>query len=150
MTNQAAVMLLAALGLVSGCNGGSDALGPDELSFTVDEHLRTSEDHLGAAANESVVGIGVGGVLGGSLCSHTVHPTGRVSGSNVSLTVEVREIPRGPGDPPCLPVESVITYTALFRLPLGQTYMVRVVHVQQPGNEVTIPFEQPINVCCAR
>ena len=149
MTNPGASWLLFASILTLGCGGGgSDGLGPDDLSFTVEERLRTPDDHLGAAANESVVGIGVGGLLAGSLCGHTVHPTGQVSGTSLSLTVELR--PRS-GATPCPPAEYVIAYGALFRdLTPGETYMVRVVHIRQPGNQVTVPFEQPVSVCCAQ
>jgi hypothetical protein len=148
MTNPGASWLLVAFSLTFACGGGdSDALGPEDLSFTVEERLRTSDDRLGAAANESVVGIGVGGVLAGGLCGYTVHPTGRVSGTSVSLTVELR--PRS--GVPCPPAEYVIVYGALFRdLTPGETYTVRVVHIRQPGNEVTVPFEGPVSVCCAQ
>jgi hypothetical protein len=144
--NTRQTVLLLALWSATGCGGsGSDALGPDELSFTVQDHIRTSEDQLGAGANASVVGVGVGGTLQGSLCSHTVTPTGRVSRSSISLTVEVR--PRA-DNPICPPAESVINYTALFDdLTCGETYTVRVVHVQQPGNEVTTPFDGPVRSC---
>ena len=131
---------LVLLGVLLSCGSdGSDGLGPEELSFTVTDHLRDTQDQLGASAASSVVGIGVGGTLAGSLCTHTVVPVGRVSGSSVSLTVEVR--PRSGGGV-CPPAEFVINYGALFdELTLGQTYSVQVTHVQQPGNEVTVPFE---------
>ena len=145
MTSCRSALPLAMLWLTLSCsNDGSDALGPDELSFTAEEHLRTTEDHLGAAAASSVVGIGVSGTVLGSLCTHLVVPIGRVSGSSVSLTVELR--PRTT-DPVCPPAEFVIHYTAFFdELTVGGTYSVRVVHVRQPGNEVTAPFEGPITV----
>jgi hypothetical protein len=138
-------VLLLALWSAASCAGGSDALGPDELSFIVEDHARTSEDHLGAGAAASVVGIGVGGTLRGSLCSHTVTPTGRVSRSSISLSVEVH--PRA-DNPICPSEESVINYGALFDdLTCGETYTVRVVHIQQPGNEVTTPFDGPVRSC---
>ena len=149
MTNPGASWLLIASTLTFGCGGGgSDGLGPEDLSFTAEERLRAPDDRLGAAANESVVGIGIGGTLAGGLCGYTVHPTGQVSGTSLSLTVELR--PRS-GVPPCLPAEYVIVYGALFRdLTPGETYMVRVVHIRQPGNEVTVPFEGPVSVCCTQ
>jgi hypothetical protein len=142
MHSRQALHLILLGSLLSCASDGSDALGPEELSFTVTDHLRGTQDQLGAGAASSVVGIGVGGTLAGSLCTHTVVPAGRVAGSSLSLTVEVR--PRS-DSPVCPAGQFVINYTALFdELTLGQTYSVEVTHVQQPGNEVTVPFSGPV------
>lgn len=143
MMRSRGLLRLLLLGSLLSCGDDSDGLGPDELSFTATDHLRNTQDQLGAGAASSVVGIGIGGTLEGGLCTHSVVPTGRVSGSSLSLTVEVR--PRS-GSPVCPAGEFVINYEALFddELTLGRTYSVQVTHVQQPGNEVTVPFDGPV------